>query len=39
MSLLGSAFIHLIWLAFSDASLLIASAISVAYAAVMMRWG
>lgn len=39
MSLLGAAFIHLIWLAFSDGSLLIASGISVVYAAVMMRWG
>ena len=39
MSLLGSAYIHLIWLAFSDASLLYASVISVAYAAVMLRWG
>lgn len=39
MSLLGSAYIHLIWLAFSDANLLIASGISIAYAAVMLRWG
>lgn len=39
MSLLGAAFIHLIWLAFSDASLLFASGISVVYAAVMLRWG
>lgn len=39
MSLLGSAYIHLIWLAFSDASLLMASGISIVYAAVMLRWG
>ncbi len=39
MSLLGAAYIHLIWLAFSDASLLIASGIAAVYAAVMMRWG
>ena len=39
MSLLGAAYIHLLWLALSDANLLIASGISVAYAAVMMRWG
>lgn len=39
MSLLGSAYIHLIWLAFSDASLLFASGIAVVYAAVMLRWG
>ncbi len=39
MSLLGSAYIHLIWLAFSDASLLMASGLSVVYAAVMLRWG
>ncbi len=39
MSLLGSAFIHLFWLGFSDASLLFASAISVVYATVMLRYG
>ena len=39
MSLLGAAYIHLIWLAFSDASLLIASGISIVYAVVMLRWG
>jgi len=39
MSLLGSAFIHIFWLGFSDASLLFASAISVVYAAVMLRYG
>ena len=39
MSLLGSAFIHLIWLGFSDANLLFASLISIAYAAIMLRYG
>lgn len=39
MSLLGSAFIHLIWLGFSDAHLLGASAISLVYAAIMLRYG
>lgn len=39
MSLLGSAFIHIFWLGFSDTSLLFASAISVVYAAVMLRYG
>ncbi len=39
MSLLGSAYIHLIWLATMDGSLLIASGISVVYAIVMLRWG
>ena len=39
MSLLGSAFIHIAWLATSDMSLFFASAISVVYTAVLMRWG
>ena len=39
ISLLGSAFIHVIWLATSDASILFASALSVGYSVVLMRWG
>ena len=39
IGLLGSAFIHLIWIALSDASLFIALAISVVWMAAMMRWG
>ena len=39
MSLLGSAFIHVIWLAVSDSSVLGASALSVVYGAILMRWG
>ncbi len=39
MSLLGSAFIHVIWLAVSDSSILFASALSVMYGTILMRWG
>ena len=39
ISLLSCAFIHVAWLAASDGSLLWASAISVVYAGVLMRWG
>ena len=40
MGLLGSGFIHLIWLAAAeDASLLFASAISIAWLAILLRWG
>jgi len=39
MSLLGSAFIHVIWLAVSDSSVLWASALSVLYTVVLMRRG
>lgn len=38
ISLLGSAYIHLAWLALSDAPLWIASAISVAFAIIIFRW-
>ena len=39
MSLLGSAYIHVIWLAVSDSSVLWASALSVLYTVVLMRRG
>ncbi|MCZ6642033.1 MAG: DUF2160 domain-containing protein [Gammaproteobacteria bacterium] len=39
MSLLGSAFIHVIWLAVSDSSVFWASGLSVAYAVLLMRRG
>ncbi len=39
IGLLGSAFIHLIWIALSDASLWIAVAIAALWMAAMMRWG
>ncbi|MFB3106171.1 MAG: DUF2160 domain-containing protein [Pseudomonadales bacterium] len=39
MSLLGSAFIHVIWLAVSDSPVLWASALSVGYGAILLRWG
>ena len=38
ISLLGSAFIHLAWLAFSDASLFWALGLSLIYAAALFRW-
>ncbi|MGB0866960.1 MAG: DUF2160 domain-containing protein [Granulosicoccaceae bacterium] len=38
VSLLGSAFIHLAFLAFSDGPLWWASVVSVAYAAAVFRW-
>ena len=39
VSLLCSAVIHVCWLALSDGSVLIASAVSVAVAFILMRWG
>jgi len=39
MGLLGSAYIHLAWLAASDANLLFASALAAAFMVVMLRWG
>lgn len=39
ISLLGAAYIHLGWLALSDATLLIASGISVVWLLLVMRWG
>ena len=39
LGLLGSAYIHLAWLAFTDLKLWIASIISVAWMVIVMRWG
>lgn len=39
MGLLGAGYIHLGWLALSDASLLFASALAAVFMAVMLRWG
>ena len=39
ISLLSSAFVHVAWLAATDASVLYASAASVVLAFVLMRWG
>jgi predicted small integral membrane protein len=39
ISLLASAFVHVAWLAVSDASVLYASAGSVLLAFTLMRWG
>ena len=39
ISLLSAAFIHLFWLASVADNLAIASALSVTWAAVLMRWG
>ncbi len=39
MSLLASAFVHVGWLAVTDVTVLIASALSVLLAFVLMRWG
>ncbi len=39
ISLLASAFVHVGWLAATDASVLIASGASVLLAFVLMRWG
>ena len=38
ISLLGSAFIHLAWLAFADGPLWAATVISVVYALAVFRW-
>ena len=38
ISLLGSAFIHLAWLAFSDVNAIGASIVSLVYAAAVFRW-
>lgn len=39
ISLLGSAFLHVAWLAVSDASVLFASAAALLLTCVLMRWG
>ena len=39
ISLLSAAFIHLSWLAIAPGPILIASLLSVLWAAVLMRWG
>ena len=39
ISLLSAAFIHLAWLAAADSLLPAASAVSVIWAAALMRWG
>ncbi len=39
ISLLGSAFIHVIWLAVSDSPVLWATALSGVYGAILLRWG
>jgi predicted small integral membrane protein len=39
IGLLGSAYIHLAWLAITDASLWWALAISILYMLIVMRWG
>jgi predicted small integral membrane protein len=39
ISLLSAAFVHVIWLASTDANVLIASAMALLLAFVLMRWG
>ena len=39
LGLLGSAYIHLAWMAFTDLTLWIASIISVGWMIIVMRWG
>lgn len=39
ISLLGSAYIHLAWLGLTDLAVWIATVISVAFLAAVMRWG
>ena len=39
ISLLGAAFIHVIWLALADGAVWWATAISAAMAVALMRWG
>ncbi|HCU67704.1 MAG TPA: hypothetical protein DGF30_00355 [Desulfomicrobium sp.] len=39
ISLLGSAYIHLAWLGLTDLAVWIATVISVAFLATVMRWG
>jgi predicted small integral membrane protein len=39
LGLLGSGYIHLAWIAFTDLTLWIAFAISVIWFFIMMRWG
>jgi predicted small integral membrane protein len=39
LGLLGSAYIHLAWIAFTDLTLWIALPISVCWVIIMMRWG
>lgn len=38
ISLLGSAYIHVLWIGFVDLNLLWASALSILYAVVVFRW-
>ncbi|MFT4769877.1 MAG: putative small integral membrane protein [Glaciecola sp.] len=39
ISLLSAAFIHLLWLGLLDTRLLVASCLSLLWAALLMRWG
>lgn len=39
IGLLGSAYIHLMWLGFTDLKLWIATVISVCFLGTLMRWG
>lgn len=39
VGLLGSAYIHLLWLAFTDLSLWFALGIALLWTAIAMRWG
>lgn len=39
LGLLGSAYIHLAWLGFTDLALWIATIISVGWTIIVMRWG
>lgn len=39
IGLLGSAYIHLAYLAFTDATIWVATVISVIWMVIMMRWG
>ena len=39
MTLLTAAFVHIVWLATTDASILFAGAISIALGLVLLRWG
>lgn len=39
MGLLGSAYIHLVWLGLTDVNLWFATALSAVFMAIMLRWG
>ena len=39
ISLLSAAFVHIVWLALTDASVLIASTLALLLVFVLMRWG